>query len=400
MTAQDYKAPESVGRLQQRSLVAAIVGIVLCVVGAIHSPAQFFHSYLFAFLLILGASLGSLGLLMLHHLTSGHWGIMIRRVLEAATRTLVLVAILFIPIVVGMKYIYGAWLNAPASGESSIQGFQKSYLTEQGFILRAIVYFAVWLTLVFLLNKWSRQQDVDQENRLLRRRLKLLSGPGIVLYVFGLGFASIDWAMSLSPHWFSTIYGFIFVAGQLITAMGLAIIILAMLSRTEPIADVVKPKIFGDLGGLLLAFLMLWAYFSFSQLLIIWSGNQPDEIPFFEKRLHGQFAYVSVFILIFHFFVPFFLLLSRDIKRNYRQLPKVAMWLIFMRIVDLYWYTRPEFSLNGVPITSAIPNISDFGAVLALGGLWLHVFAGQLKRMPLLPLGEPKLAEVVAHDEH
>jgi hypothetical protein len=394
MTAPDYTAPESVGRLQQRALIVGLIGVVLCIFGAIKAPEQFLHSYLFAFLFVLGLSLGSLGLLMLQHLTSGHWGIVIRRPLEAASRTLFLVAVLFLPIALGMKHLYSAWLNAPASGEGALSPFQHNYLTASGFITRAIIYFAVWLTLVFVLNAWSKRQDLDTENRVLRRRLKLISGPGIILYVFGVGFSSIDWVMSLSPHWFSTIYGFIFVAGQVLSSLCLVIAIVTMLARTEPMAGVILPRHISDLGKLLFTFVMLWAYFSFSQLLIIWSGNQPDEISFFLPRFYGGFATISVLLIIFHFFVPFFLLLSRDLKRNWNLLPKVAFLLILMRLVDLFWYTRPEFT--GI----AIPNLWDLAAPLALGGFWLFVFAGQLKSMPLLPLGEPKLAEVLAHDEH
>jgi hypothetical protein len=205
MTAQDYQAPQSVGALQQRALVVGLVALVLSLVGLFRSPAQFFHSYLIAFLFVLGLSLGSMGLLMLQHLTSGQWGVMIRRPLEAATRTLWLVAVLFVPIILGMKYIYGSWVNAPASGEGALSEFQQSYLTPQNFTIRAVIYFAVWLLLGVTLLRWSKLQDVETDNRALRRKFKLLSGPGIILYVFGIGFASIDWAMSISPHWFSTI---------------------------------------------------------------------------------------------------------------------------------------------------------------------------------------------------
>lgn len=393
MTVRDFTAPDSVDRLQKRGLIVAIFGIAVCIVGLIKSPDQFFHAYLFAFLFILGLSLGSLGLLMLHHMTSGYWGIIIRRPLEAASRTLVLVAFLFLPIILGMKHIYSIWLNAPAAGEGALPHFQQHYLTAFWFTVRAVVYFAVWLALALSLNRWSKRQDIDKQDRLLRRHLKLVSGPGIVLYVFGIGFASIDWVMSLSPHWFSTIYGFIFVAGQMISSMCLAIVVIALVSKSEPMNEIVIPRYFSDLGKLLLAFLMLWAYFSFSQLLIIWSGNQPDEISFFRSRWFGGFGTIGVILIVFHFFVPFFLLLSRDLKRNFSMLPKVAIWLLLMRLVDLFWYTRPEFT------TQAMPNLWDFAAVLGLGGLWLYVFAGQLKRMPLLPLGETKLAEVIAHHE-
>jgi len=394
MTEQDYRAPESIDRIRQRALIAGMVGLVICIIGILKAPDRFFPSYLLAFMFVLGLSLGSLGLLMLQHLTGGNWGIIIRRPLESATRALALVAVLFVPIFFGTRYLYAAWLNAPPSGEGALSEFQRSYLTLNGFRVRAILYFVVWLILVFIFNRWSREQDVNREDRGLRRRLKMLAGPGIILYVFVMSFAAIDWVMSISPHWASTIYGFLFVAGQLISSMSLMIAVVVLLARTGPLSGVLQPRHIHDLGKLLLAFVMLWAYFSFSQLLIIWSGNQPEEITFYYSRLHSQWGVVAVIVVIFHFFVPFFLLLSRDLKRNTNLLPKVALWLIFMRLVDLFWMTRPEFTPH------AWPNVWDLAALLALGGLWFFVFAGHLKQLPLLPLGDPKLAEAIEHHEH
>jgi len=394
MIAQDYKAPESVGRLQRSALFVGLVGLVLCIVGWIKSPDVFIRSYLFAFLFVLGLSLGSLGLLMLQHLTGGHWGIVIRRPLESATRSLPLVFVLFLPIFFGMKYLYAAWLAAPKSGEGALSEFQQGYLTSDGFKFRALIYFAIWLLLMFVFNRWSREQDANRDDRSLRRRFKLVAGPGIILYVFAMSFAAIDWVMSISPHWASTIYGFLFIAGQLISSMSLMISIVVLLAQAEPLKSVIQKRHLHDMGKLLLAFVMLWAYFSFSQLLITWSGNLPEEISFYRSRLYGQWGYVSVFILIFHFFVPFFLLLSRDLKRKASALPKVAMWLILMRLVDLFWTTRPEFT------SSAIPSLWDIAAPLALGGLWFGVFAWQLRQRPLLPLGDPKLEEAIEQHEH
>jgi hypothetical protein len=397
MTAQDYMAPESVGRLQQRASVVAIVGLVACGICFFLYGDQygdrFFHSYLIAFMFVLGLSLGSLGLLMLQHLTGGHWGIMTRRPLESATRVLPVVAVFFLPIAIfGMKHLYGEWLNAPSSGEGRLSDLQQSYLVTGGilgFKARALYYFLIWLALVYIFNRWSKEQDVNREDRALRRRMKMLAGPGIILYVFIMTFAAIDWVMSLSPHWASTIYGFLFVIGQLISSMSLMIAVLVLLSRTSPMEGVVQNRHLHDLGKLLLAFVMLWAYFGFSQLLIIWSGNLPEEISFYRSRLYGAWGVVAVLVLIFHFFVPFFALLSRDLKRSANLLPKIAIWLIFMRLVDLFWLTRPEFTSN------AVPSLMDIAAILALAGIWFAVFARNLKTQPLLPLGDPKLEEAI-----
>jgi hypothetical protein len=401
MAAQEYQAPESVGRLQQRALIIGVVALLVSILGAVRSPGDFYQSYLVSFLLILGLTVGSLGLVMLQHLTSGHWGIIIRRPLEAASRTLPLMVVAFLPIALfGMQHLYSGsgedrgWLNAPATGEGALSPFQKSYLTRNGFYARAVIYFVAWLALMFIFNILSKQQDDKPEDRALRLRFKMLAGPGIILYVFVMGFAAIDWVMSISPHWASTIYGFLFVVGQLISSMALMIAVVVLLARAEPFAGVLQKRHLHDLGKLLLAFVMLWAYFDFSQLLIIWSGNQPEEISFYRTRLYGGWGVVAVIVLVFHFFVPFFLLLSQDVKRSAKVLPKIAMWLIFMRLVDLFWMTRPEFT------SRAVPTWLDIVLPLGLGGLWLGFFAFNLKQCPLLPLGDPKLAEAIEHHEH
>jgi hypothetical protein len=404
MPAQEYSAPESVSRLQTRALSLGGIALLLSLFGVLRSPGAFYQSYLMSFLLVLGLALGSLGLLMLQHLTAGHWGIIIRRPLESATRTLPLIAVFFIPIALfGMQYRYAGngdqkgWLNAPASGEGALSDFQKTYLTTHGplgFYGRAVIYFAFWLALMFIFNIWSRQQDQNREDRALRRRLIMLAGPGIIVYVFAMSFAAIDWVMSVSPHWASTIYGFIFVGGQLISSMSFMIAVVVLLARAEPFAGVLQPRHLHDLGKLLLAFVMLWAYFDFSQLLIIWSGNQPEEISFYRTRLYGEWGVIAVVVLVFHFFVPFFLLLSQDLKRNAKVLPKIALWLILMRLVDLFWMTRPEFTPR------AVPTWLDIVLPIALGGLWLGFFAFNLKQCPLLPLGDPRLAEAIEHHEH
>ena len=393
MSAQDYRAPESIDRIRQRALIAGVIGVIVCAIGFVKSPGSFFPSYLLAFMFVLGLSLGSLGLLMLQHLTGGNWGIMIRRPLESATRVLAVVAVLFVPIFFGTRYLYSAWLNAPPPGhEGALSDFQQRYLTLSGFRIRAILYFLIWGVLVFLFNRWSREQDANPEDNAVRRRFKIMAGPGIIIYVFVMTFAAIDWVMSISPHWASTIYGFLFVAGQLISSMSLMIAIVVLLARTGPLSGVLQPRHIHDLGKLLLAFVMLWAYFQFSQLLIIWSGNQPEEISFYFSRLHSQWGVVAVIVLIFHFFVPFFLLLSRDLKRNLGLLRGVAIWLILMRLVDLFWYTRPEFTQR------AWPSIWDLAAVLGAAGLWFFFFAGNLKQLPVLPVGDPNLAEAIAHE--
>jgi hypothetical protein len=394
MNAQEYKAPESVGRVQKRAFLVGAVALFVAVFGAISSPDKFYQSYLFSFLLVLGLTLGSLGLLMLQHLTGGNWGIIIRRPLEAAAQNIWLVFLMFAPIVLGMNSLYREWMDPARRKAAPLSPLQESYLTSGGFLTRAVIYFAIWFALIWIFNSWSKRQDVDKEDRALRRHFKMWAGPGIILYVVAMTFASIDWVMSLSPHWASTIYGFIFVGGQAVSAMSLMIAVVVLLSGSEPFAGVLHKRHLHDLGKLLFAFNMLWAYFDFSQLLIIWSGNQPEEISFYRTRLSGNWGVVAVIVLVFHFAVPFLLLLSEDVKRNPRVISTIAIWMIFMRLVDLYWMTRPEFT------GQARPTPLDIVVPIALTGLWVGFFAMNLKQRPLLPLGEPKLAEAIAQDEH
>lgn len=393
-SAQEFRAPESVNRLQVRAGFIGIVALLIGIAGWAKSPDHFYAAYLMSYMLVLGFALGSLGLLMLQHLTSGFWGIMIRRPAEAATRTLPLLAVLFLPIAFGgFQHLYTLWMY-PVERQT-LSEFQHRYLTVSGFWIRAVIYFAVWLALMAAFNAWSRRQDVDRDDRTLRRKLKMLAGPGIILYVFSISFAAIDWVMSITPHWASTIYGFLYVAGQLISSMALVIITVILLARTEPFARALKDRYLHDLSKLLFAFLLLWAYFDFSNLLIIWSGNQPEEISFFLSRYYGFWGGVSIFIVVCHFFVPFFMLLSQSLKRNRRLMLYVAAWMILMRVADLFWLTHPDLphAKHGIaPMDIVLP--------IALTGIWLAFYAWQLKREPLLPLGEPKLAEALENHEH
>jgi hypothetical protein len=361
----------------------------------VSSPDKFYRSYLFSYLLVLGLTLGSLGVLMLQHLTGGRWGIIIRRPLEAAAKNVLLVAIFFVPIIFGMKSLYSAWLDPAKTQANPLSAYQQHYLTHTGFLFRAALYFVIWLVLMLLFTSWSKQQDAEPENPSVRARLKAVSGPGVILYVLAMTFAAIDWVMSLSPHWASTIYGFIFVAAQAITSMAFMIVVVILLSRSEPYSSALSTNRLHELGKLLFAFNMLWGYFDFSQLLIIWSGNQPEEISFYRSRLTGEWGVVAVIVLIFTFALPFLILLSQEVKRTPRLISIVAIWMLVFRLVDLYWMTRPEFTP-----TSALPNWLDLVVPVALIGLWIGFFAMNLKQRPLLPLGDPNLSEAIAHHEH
>ncbi|HEX8091960.1 MAG TPA: hypothetical protein VF762_24130, partial [Blastocatellia bacterium] len=254
-------------------------------------------------------------------------------------------------------------------------------------------YFLVWNGVTYFLNKWSLEQDRTGV-RYLTRKMQVLSGPGLLLYGFTVTFSSIDWVMSLSPDWFSTIWGILFMGGQGLSAMAFMIAVLVLLSNRKPLSDVIAPSHMHDLGKLMLAFLMLWAYFSFSQFLIIWSGNIPEEAVWYTRRLHTGWKWVGLALVLLHFALPFVLLLSRDLKRNGRTLALVAIAIVVMRYVDLIWLTGPEFN-GGHFAVSWMDFVMPFG----VGGIWLAFFLYQLKTRPLIPVQDPYLEDALNHGE-
>ena len=371
-------------RVQTVSLWVGIVASALCLAGAYWNAPQFFHSYLLAFLFWLGLALGCLALAMLHYLTPGAWGIVIRRPLESGFKTLPLMALLFIPLIFGLRLIYG-WANGAALPREQLR-----YLNLPFFALRGAVYFAIWIVLAHFLASWSRQQDETSSPSLLQKA-RMLSGPGLVIYGLTASFAAVDWLMSLEPRWYSSIFGLLVVGGQTLSAMSFVISAVVLLAAYPPLADVLQPRHLHDLGNLLLTFLMLWAYLAFSQLLLIWSGNLPEEIPWYLDRWSGGWQWVGVVLIVFHFFVPFFLLLSRELKRNAKALATLAMFVLAMRTVDLFWLTAPEFSASHFRV-----HWMDIAAPIGMGGLWITFFVWQLKRHPLLPIGDPQLSDALA----
>jgi hypothetical protein len=323
----------------------------------------------------------------------------IRRPLEAAMRVLPLMLILFIPLAAaGIPYLYDAWLH-PNPADQHLVMMRHSYLSPGGYAGRAVIYFAIWLGLAFILDRWSREQDNPPVQNLAPRFRKICA-PGIILYAFTITFAAIDWVMSLDPHWFSTIFGFIIIAGECLSAMCFMVVVERILVRYQPMSAWLKPKEVHDHGKLMLTFILLWAYFSFSQLLIIWAGNLPMEIRFFTRRLYMGWQIVGLALVIFHFAVPFLMLLSRPFKRNPRTLVWLAVWLLFMRFVDLFWYIEPNFHHVA---SFEWGYLMDLLVATAIGGLWLATFFHNLRTRPLLPIYDLHAVEFldyvgVAHD--
>jgi hypothetical protein len=387
-------ATASAPDFQRGFRLAIIVGLAflaLSVVGAFFSPAEFFRSYLMSYLFWIGITLGSMAIVMLQYLTGGTWGILIRRPLESAAQTLPLLIVLFIPIVFGIPDLY-QWAHADIVRQSEELLHRSGYMNPAMFILRAVIYFAIWMALVYFLSKWSVQQD-REPGVVWQRRLAALSAPGLILYVFSISFAVVDWAESLEPHWHSTMWGFLFVAGQGLSAVAFAIVVLTLLGKRTSLRGTLKPSHFQDLGKLLLMWVMMWAYFSFSQLLVVWAGNLTSEIPWYIKRMNTSWGWVGVLLILFQFIVPFLLLLSRPLKRNALLLCGVVGIVVIMRLVDLMWIVMPSFYESGFHL-----HWLSFSLPLAIGGLWIAFFLWRLRQHPLLPMGATGL-EALANGE-
>ena len=385
-------APPHVERARLIALAIGALSLALCAFGGIRNPTQFFRSYLVAYLFWVGIALGCAAIVMLHHLVGGGWGFVIRRLLEAGTRTFLLLAALFVPLVFGLSKLY-RWAQPAAVAADPLLQYKAPYLNPRFFIARTVIYFVVWILLAYFLNRWSFEQD-RTANPALTTRLEALSGPGLILYGLTVTFASVDWAMSLEPHWFSTIYGMLFMMVQALGAMALVIVVVMLLAHTEPLAGVILPGQLNDLGNLLLTFVMLWAYLGFSQFLIIWSGNLREEIPWYLRRATGGWAVLAVILIVLHFAVPFFLLLQRSVKRRVRVLGVVAAGLILMSLVDVYWLIVPGFGESGPRL-----HWMDVLAPIGIGGIWIAAFLWQLGSKPLLPLHDPRFAEAFEHGD-
>ena len=383
----DVAIPELAG-LQRRLFVAGAVGVLLSLVGLFLDPGQFMQSYLMAYMLCLGVTLGCLALGMVHQLSGGAWGVVIRRPIGAASRVIPVMTLLFVPIALGMSRLY-PWTNAALVAHDEALQHKQLYLNTPFFLTRAAFYFLVWNGLAYFLNAWGLEQDRTADPALARRMQKL-SAIGLLAYGLTITFASFDWLMSLEPHWFSTIYGVLVIGGQGLSALAFLIAVLVWLSRRAPLDRIVAAEHFHDLGNLMLAFVMLWAYFSYSQYLIIWSGNLPQEIAWYLHRLQTGWRFVGLTLIVCHFVAPFVLLLSRQVKREPTMILNVAVGILVVRLVDLFWLIAPEFHQHGV-------SVSWLDAVLplTLGSIWLACFIWQLRGRAILPVHDPQFDEAL-----
>ena len=390
-------------RLQWIALSVGCAGLVLCTGGVFFDPKQFFHSYLLAFTYWTGIALGSLALWMLHNLTGGAWGFVLRRFLEAATRTFPLLVLAFLPVAFALPHIY-SWAEPEQVANIHENNLQTQYLNVPFFLARTGIYFGSWLILSFFLNRWAAEQDRSPDPR-PALRMQALSGPGLVIFGLTVTFAAVDWIMSLDPTWSSTIFGALVATGQMLPALGLTIALATWFRgawgvgrgpsdapRSTVHGPRPTPDAWNDLGSLLLAFVMLWTYLMFSQLLIIWSGNLPEEIPWYLIRSGGGWQWVAVMLAVFYFGLPFALLLSPNMKREPRRLRIVALTVVGMSIVHQFWMIAPVYSPRHFHV-----HWMDVAALIGLGGFWFSYYFWQLQTRPLHPVHVPAIEEGVSH---
>ena len=382
------EAMPELAALQRRLLVAGAAGGLVSLVGAFLNLDQFLRSYLLAYMWCLGVTLGFLALGMVHQLSGGAWGVVIRRPIGAASRVLPVMTALFLPIAVGMRHLY-VWTDASVVAGDELLQHKQLYLNTPFFLARAALYFLVWNGVSHALNKWGREQDRTGDPR-IARKMQRLSGGGLVAYGLTITFASFDWLMSLDPHWFSTMYGVLAMGGQGLTGISFLILVVVWLSRRPPLRAIVLPSHLHDLGNLTLAFTMLWAYFAFSQYLIIWSGNLPAEIDWYLHRSFTSWRIIAMALVVMHFAVPFVLLLSRRVKRQAELIVRVAAWILAVRLLDMLWLVAPAFHHDGLSV-----SWMDVTLPIALGGIWLAAFIWQLRGRAILPVHDPQFEETI-----
>jgi len=399
----NFDAPaEQINRWRTLSLgIGGILSIVILVVALLfpEQREQALRSWLLGFIFWGGIGIGGLGILLLQYLTGGAWGVVIRRIAEAASRTLPIIFVLFLPIMFGVTFLY-EWTHLP---DDPIVKFRYPYLTVQWWIIRAVLYFILWGVMAWYLNRWGLRQDQSTNPEEAAKMLgdaTAFSGPTMVFYVLVVSFAAIDWVMTLDPHWFSTIWGLLFAVGWALSFFCFSVAIMAVLSDKEPMNRILGSRHFHDIGKLMLALVMVWAYFNFSQFLIIWSGNLPEETRWYLTRMEGTWGVVGVLLILFHFAFPFLVLLNRDLKHSAKRLALMAIFILVLRLVDMYYLIgpSPRIGMHGQEV-DFINSFSwmDIVAPFAVGGIWLWWFFGELLKRPLVPINDPFLENAIKH---
>jgi hypothetical protein len=354
-------------------------------------PAQFAFSWLVAFLFFLSLALGALFFVLIHYATQAGWGIVVRRLAENTMAAVPLFALLFIPVLLAMPELF-PWVRGVAEGKDLVLAGKAPYLNTSFFVARAAIYFTCWSAIAVYFVRRSRKQDASGDEA-ISVRLRGLSGPAIIILALTQTFAAVDWIMSLDPKWYSTIFGVYWFAGSFVSFFALVTLMVVLLKRAKLMADAVGTEHFHDLGKLLFAFTVFWAYIGFSQYFLIWYGNIPEETIFFRHRLMGSWTAVSLLLAAGHFIIPFFFFMPRTVKRKPVLLAAGACWMLAMHAVDMYWLIMPLHHPSGVAI-----GLADISAFLAVGGSFFAVVSWMMLGSPLVPVGDPRLPESLSFE--
>jgi hypothetical protein len=402
-------APAFVDAWKMRALTIGLVATVIAALLAFAdgSIEHVLRAWLLGMVLTFGWAVGGLALLMVQYCSGGKWGLLLRRPLEAMSRTLPLVFVYWLVIALYMKklYLWAAVTDvkaALASGwideaQAHAIEFKRPMLNPTAFILTGLICFAIWGFYTWRLNTLGLKRDADSPDSTPYwiKKFENISGPGIVVYALTMTAAVIYWVMSLDPTWYSSVYGLLFLVGQGYSVLAFSIIVAISLSKAEPFKTILRQTEQHDLGKFTFAFVMLNIYLGFAQFLIIWSGNLPEEIPWYLDRIRGHWGIIITLDFIFHWLIPFTLLLSRDLKRNKKRLIRVCQWMVFAKAFDLFWLIEPNFKDAARNLHFSWGILEYVAVPVAMVAFWVAYFCTRLKTRPLVQTNDPHVAEIL-----
>ena len=370
---------------------AAVLGAVVCAVLAPGNPKQFFFSWLVSFLFFLSLALGGLFFVLIQYAAQGGWGIVVRRIGETVFATIPMMAVLFIPVWFGLHHLF-EWSVPGAADHDALLRWKAPYLNVPFFLIRALFFFVIWSVIALMYYRGSSGQDVTGDSA-VTARLRKFAGPAIIVLALTQTFASVDWIMSLTPHWYSTMFGVYFFAGSFVGFIALLSVVVVRMRGAGLLDTVITAEHLHDIGKFLFAFTAFWAYIAFSQFFLMWYANLPEETIWYKARIEGSWKAVSILLIMGHFVAPFLYLMGRAVKRRGATLALGGAWVLAMHFLDIYWQVMPTLHPEGFR-----PSLLDVAAFLAVGGCFVAAVGWLMRRQALVPLRDPRLAESLAFE--
>ena len=378
-------------RLPMIGAVVALLGAVACVILGPANPKQFFFSWLVSFLFFLTLALGALFFVLIQYASQGGWGIVLRRIGETIFAMVPVMAVLFLPVFFGLHDLY-SWTLPGAAEHDALLQWKAPYLNVPFFLIRAALYFVIWSFIAIAYYRGSRGQDTTGAPA-VSARLRRFAGPSLIVLALTQSFAAIDWIMSLTPHWYSTMFGVYFFAGSFVGFIALLSVVVVAMRGAGLLDTLISPEHLQDVGKFLFAFTAFWAYIAFSQFFLMWYGNLPEETTWYKARMEGSWLTVSLFLMVGHFVAPFFYLMGRTVKRKGATLAAGGAWVLAMHFVDLYWQVMPTLHPEGFR-----PSLLDVAALVTVGGCVVGAASWLMRRQALVPVRDPRLAESLAFE--